>query len=301
MKPYYSLSEYYEKLFGEKVYKIALNANLTCPNRDGTIDHRGCIFCSEGSGDFASNPSLSILEQIESGKSLISNKFKGNKYIAYFQAFTNTYGDINYLEKIYYEAFNHPDIAAISIATRPDCLEKDVINLLASLNQKKKVWVELGLQTIHEKTSTLIRRGYDLPCFYKAVSALNDAGLDIVVHLILGLPGESKDDILESVKYVCALPIQGIKLQLLHILKNTDLETLYNLHPFKVLSLNEYVDLVIDCLEHIPPHIVIHRLTGDGNKSLLIEPLWSKDKKKVLGTLQKRIQERESYQGKALK
>lgn len=298
-KPYYALSEYYQLLFGEKVYKIALDANLTCPNRDGTLDTRGCIFCSSGgSGDFASASNLSIYDQIEEGKKLISKKTKGSKYIAYFQAFSNTYGDYDYLKKVYYEALNHPDIVGLAIATRPDCLDESILKLLSEMNQTKKLWVELGLQTIHEKTATWIRRGYKLDTFDNAVKQLNAYNIDIVVHLILGLPGETRSDILQTVDYVSSKPIQGIKLQLLHVLMDTDLAIQYEKTQFDILTLDQYADLVVDCIERIPKHIVIHRMTGDGPKYLLIAPIWSGNKKLVLNTIMDRFKSRDTYQGK---
>jgi hypothetical protein len=298
-KPYYALNQYYRELYGEKVYKLALNANLSCPNRDGKIDTRGCLFCSEGgSGDFASDKALSITHQIEQGKELIAKKNKGSKYIAYFQAFTNTYGDLDYLRKIYEEAINHPDIVGISIATRPDCLDGDILNLLHDISKQKKLWVELGLQTMHPRTAELIRRGYLLECFEEAVEQLNRYSIDVVVHLIIGLPKESCEDILETVQYVVSKPIQGIKLQLLHILKGTDLAQLYYDHCITPLSLEEYAGLIVDCIERIPKNIVIHRITGDGPRQLLLAPMWSTNKKLVLNTITTFFKDRSSYQGK---
>jgi radical SAM protein (TIGR01212 family) len=297
-KPYYSLSSYYKNLFGEKVYKISLNAGLTCPNRDGTLSTNGCIFCSEGgSGDFTFSPNLSINEQIEKGKLLLSKKHKGNKYIAYFQAFTNTYGDLNYLEKIYYEAANHPEIVGISIATRPDCLDQNILTLLEKLSSITKVWVELGLQTINGNTARFIRRGYDIDVFDTAVCNLNKIGVEIIVHLIIGLPNETREDIYKSVKYVCNKKISGIKLQLLHVLKHTDLEHYYSLNNFSTLSLDEYVDILINCIELIPENIVIHRITGDAPKKILVAPLWSSNKKHVLNTIHKELKRRNTFQG----
>lgn len=301
-KPYYSLSKYYKEIYGEKVYKIALNANLTCPNRDGTLGTKGCIFCSqEGSGDFSSNKYLSIYDQIEEGKNLLSKKTKENsKYIAYFQAFTNTYGDINYLKRIYKEAISHVDIIGISIATRPDCLNDEILHLLYEISKEKKLWVELGLQTIHDSTATFIRRGFSLSCFDQAVENLNRFSIDVVVHLIIGLPNESKDDLMKTIDYTVSKKIQGVKLQLLHILKETDLATFYTENYFTVLSLDQYADWIVDCIERIPRHIVIHRITGDGPKNLLVAPLWSTNKKLVLNTIHNRFKERNSFQGKHL-
>lgn len=283
---YYSLNNYLKDTFGCKVYKISLDAGFTCPNRDGTIGTQGCVFCSAGgSGDFAQSSRLTITQQIEKGKELVSSKIKSGKYIAYFQAYTNTYAPVNILREKYYEALNHKDIVALSIATRPDCLDEDVINLLDEINKIKPVFVELGLQTIHEKTAEYIRRGYTLDIYDKAVKDLKGIGVNVVVHVILGLPNETKADMLETVKYVCQSRIDGIKLQLLHVLKNTDLERDYLDGKFKVLEFDEYIDLIKDCLEIIPDNIVIHRLTGDGAKKDLIAPLWSADKKRVLNAI----------------
>lgn len=289
---YYSLNNYLRNTFGCKVYKLSLDGGFTCPNRDGTIDTRGCIFCSKGgSGDFAESRLLSITEQIEQGKKRVENKIKSGKYIAYFQAFTNTYAPVEALRKKFFEAINHKDIVALSIATRPDCLGDDILALLDELNKIKPVFVELGLQTIHERSAAYIRRGYPLSVYDDAVRKLNAIGVNIVVHVILGLPNESKADMLETVDYVCKSGINGIKLQLLHILKNTDLADEYYRGNVKVLELDEYIDLVKACVEIIPKDIVIHRLTGDGAKKDLIAPLWSADKKNVLNNINKALQE----------
>lgn len=285
---YYSLNNYLKNTFGDKVYKISLNAGFTCPNRDGTIDNRGCIFCSKGgSGDFAEDEHLTITQQIENGKNRVKNKIKSEKYIAYFQAFTNTYAPVEILKEKYLEAIHHKDIVALSIATRPDCLGDDVIQLLNEMNQIKPVFVELGLQTIHKKSADYIRRGYELDVYDRAVKKLKSIGVNIVVHLIIGLPNESKNDMLESVKYVCQSGIGGIKLQLLHILKNTDLADEYYRGKVKVLAFDEYLDIIKACIDIIPDNIVIHRLTGDGAKKDLIAPLWSADKKRVLNAINK--------------
>ena len=298
-KPYHSLDYELKKRFGEKVYRLALNGGMTCPNRDGTVGHGGCIFCSGGgSGEFASDPALSIREQIESGKERLSHKRPVNAYIAYFQAFTNTYAPVDYLRTIFTEAIAHPQVVLLSIATRPDCLQPEIVELLAQLNQIKPVWVELGLQTMHEETARYIRRGYSLSCFETAVKNLKDAGLEVIVHTILGLPGESKEDILETIDYLNHKDIQGIKLQLLHVLKGTDLASDYLDGKFKVYSMEEYIDLVISCLERLSPDIVVHRVTGDGPKALLIAPLWSSAKKTVLNTLHHECKIRNTWQGR---
>lgn len=288
---YTTLNSYLKEKFGCKVYKISLNCGFTCPNRDGTLGYGGCIFCSEGgSGDFAESRTLSVTEQIESGKERVKNKIKSGKYIAYFQAFTNTYADVNTLEKIFSEAINHPDIVALSIATRPDCLEQEKVELLSRLNKIKPIFVELGLQTVNEKTAKYIRRGYALDIYDDAVKRLHEQGINVVTHIIIGLPYETKEDMLSSVKYVCKVT-DGIKLQLLHILKGTDLAKDYFEHKFEVLSLEEYTDIIAECVKIIPENVVIHRLTGDGAKKDLIAPLWSADKKKVLNTINKRLSE----------
>ncbi len=288
---YYSLNNYLRNTFGDKVYKLSLDGGFTCPNRDGTIDTRGCIFCSEGgSGDFAESSLLSITEQIEQGKKRVENKIKSDKYIAYFQAFTNTYAPVEILRQKFFEAIRHKDIVALSIATRPDCLDDNILSLLDEINKIKPVFVELGLQTIHEKSAEYIRRGYPLSVYDEAVKKLKSISINIVVHVILGLPNESKTDMLETVSYVCKSGIDGIKLQLLHILKNTDLADEYYRGNVKTLELDEYIDIIKACVEIIPSDIVIHRLTGDGAKKDLIAPLWSADKKNVLNKLNKALQ-----------
>lgn len=316
-RPYYSLNSWLKQKFGAKVYKLSLNGGMSCPNRDGFLGRGGCIFCSEGgSGEFAaghtatgSNPPdtlmpirpVNIRRQIEAAKVLVSNKIPSSgPYIAYFQSFTNTYAPVCRLESLFTEAINMPEIAALSIATRPDCLEPEKIRLLSRLNAQKPVWTELGLQTIHPKTAAFIRRGYPLSCFEAAVKQLKAAGLTVIVHLILGLPGESREEMLESVDYLARFSpaVDGIKLQLLHILDGTDLARLYRQNPFPLFSLEEYVDFAITCLERLPPSMVIHRLTGDGPKKLLIAPSWSGDKKRVLNTFTRRFRERDTWQGK---
>lgn len=300
-KPYHSLDYMLRERFGEKVYKVTLNGGMTCPNRDGKIGRRGCIFCSEGgSGDFAADSALSITEQINSQIALLSAKRPIRKYIAYFQAYTNTYAPSAYLKKIFTEALNHPDIAALSIGTRPDCLEDDILALLEELNRIKPVWIELGLQTIHEKTAQYIRRGYPLSCFERAVRELRTRNIEVIVHTILGLPGETREDIRNTVQYLNTRDIQGIKLQLLHVLRGTDLAQDFEDGKFRVYEREEYLDILIDCLEHLDPSITVHRLTGDGPKDLLIAPLWASRKREVLNLLHHQMKERRSFQGKAL-
>lgn len=289
----YTLNQYLKDTFGEKVYKIALDGGFTCPNRDGTLDTRGCIFCSgAGSGEFSGNRTQSITEQIEQGKRRITKKIQNGKYIAYFQAFTNTYAPVEKLQTLYAEALRHKDIVALSIATRPDCLADDVVELLNACNQIKPVWVELGLQTIHEKTAKYIRRGYPLSIYDDAVRRLKTAGLQVIVHVILGLPGETQEDIRQTVSYVGNSGIDGIKLQLLHVIQGTDLEKEYRKGMFRTLDMESYVNLVADCIALIPENMVIHRMTGDGDKRALVAPLWSADKKRVLNALNAAIREK---------
>lgn len=284
------LNEYLRDRFGCKVYKIALNGGFTCPNRDGTLGTQGCIFCSEGgSGEFAGDPSMSITRQIEEGKKRVGSKIRDGKFIAYFQAYTGTYADVSHLESLYTEAVSHPDIAALSIGTRPDCLGEDVLSLLSKINEIKPVWIELGLQTIHERSASYIRRGYELPVFDEAVSHLRALGIEVIVHVILGLPGESREDMLQTVRYVCSKDINGIKLQLLHILKGTDLYDEFVKGSVGVLSEDEYIDTLRECVKIIPDRVVIHRLTGDGDKKLLVAPLWSADKKHVWNRIQREV------------
>ncbi len=293
-----TLNQYLRERFGQKVYKLALDGGFTCPNRDGTLGTKGCIFCSAGgSGDFAEDKNLSITEQIENGERRVVAKMPKNKesnidtnkYIAYFQAFTNTYGPVERLRALYTEAINHPDIVAVSIGTRPDCLSDEVLDLLEELNHIKPIWIELGLQTIHQKTANYIRRGYPLSVYDKAVQDLLSRNIEVITHVILGLPGESKEDMLETVKYVGESGVQGIKLQLLHVLKDTDIVKDYEQGLFECMTQEEYINLVSACLDILPNDIIIHRLTGDGPKRTLIAPEWTKDKKKVLNALNQKL------------
>lgn len=304
-KPYHSLDYEMKKQFGQKIYRLALDGGMTCPNRDGKLGNRGCIFCSSGgSGEFAERylSHSSVKEQLESAKDKISHKMNSTdgKYIAYFQSYTNTYAPVSYLEKLFMEAISQPEVAVLSIATRPDCIPPDVFELLICLNKIKPVWIELGLQTIHDTTADYIRRGYPLSVFYETWKQLNDAGILVIAHAILGLPGESREMILETVNYLGHLGtrgIDGIKLQLLHVLKGTDLALEYENGNVSVYDLEEYTDLVIDCIALLPPQTVIHRISGDGPKKLLVAPLWSGNKRLVLNTLTKRFKERGICQG----
>lgn len=297
MGRYYSLNEYLNSQFGEKVYKLALDSGCTCPNRDGTLDTRGCIFCHNGSSHFA-EMGIDINQQIENAKNRVKNKIKTEKFIAYFQSFTNTYGDIEKLEKIFTTAINRDDIVAISIGTRPDCLPDDILDMLENLNKIKPVWVELGLQTSNEKSAEYIRRCYKNDVYEKAVKELISRNINVITHIIIGLPNETKEDVLNTVDFSVKCGTDGVKLQLLHILKDTDLYEDYKKGFVKPLSLNEYMDIIFECIERIPKNIVIHRITGDAPKKYLVEPLWSGDKKSVLNTINKEMEKRNIIQGK---
>lgn len=318
---YYSVNEYLKDTYGCKMYRLSLDGGMTCPNRDGLIDTRGCIFCSRGgSGDFATK--LSIATPIESegksssnmtlrqqqiianldaniskAKEKVSNKFKGDSYIAYFQSFTNTYASPSYLRSLFFPVINRDDIKILDIATRPDCLEEPILEVLDACNKIKPVWVELGLQTIHEKSAKYIRRGYPLKTFVDAVDKLNKLNIPIIVHVIIGLPGESNNDIYETIKFISKLPINGVKLQLLHVLKDTDLYQDYLEKKFHIYSMEEYFHVLGNILKLLPANMVIHRLTGDGPKSLLVEPTWTANKKYVLNSMNKYFKDNNIYQG----
>ena len=296
---YYSLNRYLRETFGEKVYKLALDGGMSCPNRDGTLGTGGCIFCSAGgSGDFAEGRCASVAHQIARAKERIRAKTDAAKFIAYFQSYTNTYAPVEYLEQLFSEAMAEESVAALSIGTRPDCLPEEVVALLERLNRIKPVWVELGLQTIHESTARYIRRGYELPVYEDALRRLRAAGLTVIVHVILGLPGERREDMLATIDYLSgAHRPDGVKLQLLHVLEGTDLAEDYRAGKFQTMEMEEYFDLLFACLERLPPDMVIHRLTGDGPKKLLLAPLWTADKKRVLNTLNRELERRSIRQG----
>lgn len=288
----YTVNDYCRDIFGEKLYKIALNGGMTCPNRDGKLGTGGCIFCSEGgSGDFALDISgeAGMERQIENAKNRVGNKYRGSRFIAYFQAFTNTYAPVEYLRRLFMPVIKRDDIAALSIATRPDCLPDETLDLIRGLNIIKPVWVELGLQTSNDKTAEYIRRGYKTEVYDKAVKALNDIGAHTVTHVILGLPNESAADMTGTVRHAVSAGSRGIKLQLMHVLKGTDLEKEYLAGKFKTLEFEEYLDILKQCASHIPEDMVVHRLTGDGPKRLLVAPLWSADKKKVWNAVKKTL------------
>ena len=294
---YRSLNAELLEKFWEKLYKLALDGGFTCPNRDGTLGSRGCIFCLGGSGAFAEKPGESVTEQIERAKARVEKKNPGGKYIAYFQSYTNTYGPPEKLERLFTEAISHPDVAALSVGTRPDCLPKETVELLSRLNRIKPVWVELGLQTVHEKTAEYIRRGYPLSAYDDAVSRLKAAGLYVVTHMIIGLPGETPEMIYETAEHIGKSGADGIKLQLLHVLKGTDLEHDWREGKFETLSMEEYIEILEGCVRRLPPNMTIHRLTGDGDKKSLIAPLWSADKKRVLNAINEAFRRDNVIQG----
>ena len=296
---YYSLNRYLRERFGEKVYKLALDGGMSCPNRDGTVGVGGCIFCSAGgSGDFAEGRCASVSEQIGRAKARVRGKTDAAKFIAYFQSYTNTYAPVAYLERLFGEAMAEESVVALSIGTRPDCLSEEVVALLAGLNRVKPVWVELGLQTIHERTAGYIRRGYPLEVYEDALGRLRAAGIEVIVHVILGLPGESREDMLATIDYLAGehRP-DGIKLQLLHVLEGTDLADDYRAGKFTCMEMGEYFDLLFECLRRLPKDMVIHRLTGDGPKRILIAPQWTGDKKRVLNAMRAEMERQNVRQG----
>lgn len=301
MEHYLSLNSYLKKEYGHKLYKLALDGGFSCPNRDGTLGTRGCIFCSgRGSGDFAAHAADDVPAAIEKAKALVAAKNPSGKYIAYFQNFTGTYAPIGKLKALYTAAINHPDIEILSIATRPDCLGDEVLELLGQLNRLKPVWVELGLQTVHETSAEYIRRGYALSVYDEAVRKLKALGINVIVHMIIGLPGESPEMIYETASYIGRSGADGVKFQLLHILRGTDLAADYLDGRFKELSLEEYTGILAGCIQRIPPHMVVHRLTGDGAKRDLIAPLWSGNKKSVLNYINSSFDKMELKQGSLL-
>ncbi|WP_102399442.1 TIGR01212 family radical SAM protein [Haloimpatiens massiliensis] len=297
-KRYHSLNYFLRDKFGEKVFKISLDAGFSCPNRDGTIGTKGCIYCSErGSGDFAGNRKFSISDQFIDIKNMMNNKWKNGKYIAYFQAYTNTYASVDVLRKKYEEAIEMEGVVGLAIATRPDCLDDEVLSLLEEFSKKVYTWVELGLQTSNEKTAKLINRGYKLEVFNEAVCNLRKRNIDVVVHTIFGLPGENEEDMLNTIKYVSNCDAQGIKIHLLHLMKNTPLVKLYEQGKLRFLEKDEYIDLICEAISVLPPHMVVHRLTGDAPRNLLIGPMWSLKKWEVLNGINKALEDRKIYQG----
>lgn len=296
MSHYRSANEYYRETFGEKVYKLALDGGFTCPNRDGTIGTRGCCFCLGGSGDFSIPVGDDVCRAIEDAKQLVCGK-SGRKFIAYYQSYSGTYAPFERLKHLYTETLSHPDICALSVGTRPDCLPDRTIALLGELNRIKPVFIELGLQTVHEKTAEYIRRGYSLDVFNKAVYQLKAAGINVVVHMIIGLPGETPEMIAQTAEYIGKSRADGIKFQLLHVLRGTDLAADYEAGLFEALSLDDYIPILEECVRRIPPQMVVHRLTGDGAKRALIAPLWSADKKRVINEINRAFEKDSVYQG----
>ena len=297
-KRYYSLNYFLREKFGEKVFKISLDAGFSCPNRDGTISKGGCVFCSErGSGDFAGDRNFSISTQFKDIKEMMSKKWKEGKYIAYFQAYTNTYESVEVLRDKYEEALREEGVVALAIATRPDCLGEDVLGLLEEMNKKVYTWVELGLQTVSDNTAKLINRGYTLDTFERALNDLRSRGIDVVVHTIFGLPGETKEDMLNTISYVAKKDIQGIKFHLLHLMKDTPLVKFYESGKLDFLEQEEYIDLICTSISMLPQNMVVHRLTGDAPRALLIGPMWSLKKWEVLNAIDKKFEDENLFQG----
>ncbi|KGM97155.1 hypothetical protein Z968_04630 [Clostridium novyi A str. 4552] len=298
-KRYHTLNYFLREKFGEKVFKISLDAGFSCPNRDGTISKGGCIYCSErGSGDFAGDRHFSISSQFDDIKEMMKNKWKKGKYIAYFQAYTNTYAPIEKLRRKYEEAVREESVVALAIATRPDCLSDEVVDLISEFNNKVYTWVELGLQTSNETTAKLINRGYSIPVFEDALTRLREKNIDVVVHTIFGLPGEDREDMLNTIRYLREKDIQGIKIHLLHLLKGTPMVKLYEQGKLKFLEQDEYIDIIVKAVSMLPQDIVIHRLTGDAPRKLIIGPMWSLKKWEVLNAIDAKFNIQDTYQGK---
>ncbi|WP_432205141.1 TIGR01212 family radical SAM protein [Cetobacterium somerae] len=292
---FYSLNDFFKDEFNDKIFKVSLDGGFTCPNRDGKVAHGGCIFCSDaGSGEFAGSRRKTITEQIDEQLEFLKDKIKDKKVIAYFQNFTNTYGDVNYLREIYYEALNHPKVLGLAIGTRPDCIEDNVLELLKEINEKHFFWIELGLQTADDNVAKLINRGYPLSKYMETAKKLKENNIKFVTHMIIGLPNEEREDILKTAKCIVESGAWGIKIHSLHIIKGTSLEKLFYQTNFKIFSLEEYVDIVVTILKFLPEKMVVHRVTGDGKKDEVIEPLWSLNKRKVLNEIEKELKKRES-------
>ena len=292
---FYSLNDFFKDEFKDKIFKVSLDGGFTCPNRDGKVAHGGCIFCSDaGSGEFAGNRRKSITEQIDEQLEFLKDKVKDKKVIAYFQNFTNTYGDVDYLREIYYEALNHPKVLGLAIGTRPDCIEDDTLELLKEIKEKHFFWIELGLQTIDDKVAKIINRGYPLSTYLETSKKLKESGIKFVTHMIVGLPTEEREDILNTARCIVQSGAWGIKIHSLHIIKGTPLERLYNDTNFKVFTLDEYVDIVVTILKLLPDKMVVHRVTGDGKKDEVVEPKWSLNKRKVLNEIEKELKKREN-------
>lgn len=296
---FYKLNSFLKENFKEKIYKVSLDGGFTCPNRDGKISNKGCLFCSDkGSGEFAGDRCKTITAQIDEQIDFMKDKIGSSKVIAYFQNFTNTYGDVEYLKKIYYEALNHEKVIGIAIATRPDCLSDDVINLLDEINKKYFLWVEFGLQTANDSIGKIINRGYDTKVYIDSCRILNEKNIKFVTHMIVGLPNEEKKDLYDTIDLINSVKSWGIKIHLLYILKNSKLLNYYQQNPFKIYEKDEYENTVIELLERLSPSIVVHRLTGDAKKDELFEPLWSLNKRSILNSIEKKLKSSKSYQGK---
>ncbi|WP_061996378.1 TIGR01212 family radical SAM protein [Clostridium sp. ATCC 25772] len=301
-KKYHSLNYFLRNKFGEKIFKISLDAGFSCPNRDGKVSKGGCVFCSErGSGDFAGNRNFSITKQFEDIKEMMSKKWKDGKYIAYFQAYTNTYADVETLRAKYEEAISQQNVVGLAIATRPDCFNKEIFDLIEEYSKKIYTWVELGLQSSKDETAKLINRGYQLETFENTVNELKKRNIDVVAHIIFGLPKETREDMINTIKYISNTGIQGVKLHLLHVMKNTPLEKLYENGMVEFMTQEEYVDLICEAITLLPKDVVVHRLTGDAPRSLLIGPMWSLKKWEVLNAIDNNLKEKDLYQGKNFK
>lgn len=297
-KRYHTLNYFLRERFGDKVFKISLDAGFTCPNRDGRVSTGGCVFCSpRGSGDFAGT-AHDLVEQFHEVKRMMSKKWKTGRYIAYFQAYTNTYADVEVLRERYYSILNQEDVVGIAIATRPDCLPADVLDLLQEINERTYLWVELGLQTIHESTAKLINRGYGLKTYIDSVKELKKRNIEVVTHEILGLPGENRQEMLQTLDFIANTGTQGIKLHLFHLLKDTRLVEMYQREEFSLMSMEDYVEMIADCIERIPESMVIHRITGDGPRDTLIGPRWSLKKFEVINAIEHLLMDRDTWQGK---
>lgn len=301
-KKYHSLNYFLRNKFGKKIFKISLDAGFSCPNRDGKVSKGGCVFCSErGSGDFAGNRNFSITKQFEDIKEMMSKKWKDGKYIAYFQAYTNTYADVETLRAKYEEAISQEDVVALAIATRPDCFNKKIFDLIEEYSNRIYTWVELGLQSSKDETAKLINRGYKLEVFENTVRELRNRNIDVVAHIIFGLPKETREDMINTVKYVAKSGIQGVKLHLLHVMKNTPLERMYEKNMLEFMTQEEYIDLICESITLFPQDMVIHRLTGDAPRNLLVGPMWSLKKWEILNAIDKKLQDEDLYQGKNFK
>ena len=298
-KRYFDFNTYLRNLFGCRVQKISLDAGLSCPNRDGTLSKEGCIYCnSRGSGTGAHSRGLSISQQLENGKNILSRRYQAERFIAYFQSFTNTYATVETLKTLYEEALAVKDVVGLSIGTRPDCITESVLNLLQAYAEKYLIWIEYGLQSVHDRSLLLINRGHDFHTFETAVAATRNRGIKICAHVILGLPQEEKKQMMETAKTIAAMEIDGVKLHLLYVVKGTQLEKIYERGEYRCLSQQEYVDLVCDFLEHLPKDVVIQRLTGDPHPDELAAPMWSLNKNRTLALIHERLKKRNTWQGR---